>query len=85
MCVRACVCVRVYQALFHLSARDFKNAADLFLESLSTFTATELIDYERLVGYTILTSIISLERVALKVSCVPVHQVVASSTDEWNE
>jgi hypothetical protein len=39
----------VYEAVHLMSNREFKKAADLFLDSLATFTCTELISYNSLV------------------------------------
>ncbi|KAL3209205.1 hypothetical protein MRX96_052400 [Rhipicephalus microplus] len=57
--------LKVYTAVYSIALRDFKKAATLFLETVSTFTCYELIDYERFVTYTVLTCVISLPRVEL--------------------
>jgi len=57
--------LKVYQGYYALTTRDFKTAAHNFLESISTFTSYELMTYQKLVEYTILTSIISLKRAEL--------------------
>lgn len=58
--------LKVYEGLFCMSTRNFKKAADLFLDSISTFTTYELFPYDIFIFYTVLTSIISLDRVSLK-------------------
>lgn len=58
--------LRVYQGLQCLSIRDFKTAAKLFLDTVSTFTCYELCDYKTFVTYSVLCSIISLQRVDLR-------------------
>lgn len=55
---------RVYT--FAFSTRNFKKAASLFLDSISTFTMYEILLYETFIFYTVLTSIITLDRVSLK-------------------
>jgi len=62
--------LKVYQAYYHLSIREFSKAATLFLETLSTFTSYELFDYKTFIFYTVITSILSLDRVSLKEKCV---------------
>jgi len=57
--------LKVYKGYYALTTRDYKNAAQNFLESISTFTSYELMTYNKLVEYTILTSIISLKRAEL--------------------
>lgn len=39
--------LKVYQATYLMSIRDFKKAASLLLDSISTFTATELYSYKQ--------------------------------------
>lgn len=58
--------LRVYQGLYSLAVRDFSAAANLFLETVSTFTCYELHDYKTFVSYTVLCSMISLPRTDLR-------------------
>jgi len=58
--------LKVYEGLYLLIIRNFKGAANLFLESIATFSSSELISYERFVFYTIIVSMISLERPDMK-------------------
>ena len=48
------------------SSSDFATASALFLDSIATFTATELFDYNRLVLYTVLLALKELDRASLK-------------------
>lgn len=58
--------MKVYQGLRAMSIRDFKSAADLFLETVATFTSYELMDYQKFVTYTVLCSLFALERPKLR-------------------
>lgn len=49
-----------------MAIRDFKTAADLFLETISTFTSYELMDYVDFVRYTVIVSMFALPRNELK-------------------
>jgi 26S proteasome regulatory subunit N7 len=49
-----------------LSIRKFKEAADLLIDSLSTFTAGELMEYEEFVELTVLAAGIGCDRKAIK-------------------
>jgi 26S proteasome regulatory subunit N7 len=49
-----------------LSLRQFKKAGELLVDSLSTFTATELFDYNDFVGLAIIVNTLVLKRVDLK-------------------
>ena len=42
--------------------RDFGKASNLFLDSIATFSSTEIITYNELVKYTVLLSIITISR-----------------------
>lgn len=58
--------LKVYEGIYRLSIRDFKTAANLFLDTLSTFMSTELMEYKEFVKYAVLAGAISLNRVDLK-------------------
>lgn len=58
--------LKVYQGLYCMAVRNFKEAADLFLDTTSTFTCYELCEYKTFVGYTVITSILALPRVELR-------------------
>jgi hypothetical protein len=56
----------VYEGIALLTARDFAGAAALLLDSLATFTAHEVISYERFILLTVVAALKTLERPALK-------------------
>ncbi|OCT83479.1 hypothetical protein XELAEV_18026021mg [Xenopus laevis] len=58
--------LKVYQGLYCVAIRDFKQAADLFLDTVSTFTSYELMDYKTFVTYTVYVSMIALDRPDLR-------------------
>uniref|UniRef100_A0A6B2L6T1 PCI domain-containing protein n=1 Tax=Arcella intermedia TaxID=1963864 RepID=A0A6B2L6T1_9EUKA len=58
--------LKVYEAYYLMSIRQFKKSAELFLDTLATFSSEELFSYQQNVFYTVLTSIVSLDRVPLK-------------------
>ena len=58
--------LKVYQGLHSLSIRQFKRACDLFVDALSTFTATELLSYNDFVSLTMITSTLTMSRPDLK-------------------
>lgn len=58
--------LKVYEATFLVAKRDIKGAANLFLDSLQTFSATELYSYKKFVFYTVITSLVSVDRPTLK-------------------
>eukprot|EP01038_Epipyxis_sp_PR26KG_P004622 gene4622-6501_t len=54
--------LKVYEALYLLTIRDIKQASTLFLDCIATFTCVELCSYKTFMFYTILTSIVTLNR-----------------------
>ena len=58
--------MKVYQGLRAMSIRDFKTAAELFLDTVATFTSYELMDYQTFVTYTVICSLLALERPKLR-------------------
>ncbi len=58
--------LKVYQGYYSMTIRDFKTAAASFLDSISTFTSYELMEYKRFVVYTIIVSMIALQRNELR-------------------
>lgn len=68
--------LKVYEGLYCMSTRNFKKAADLFLDSISTFTTYELFPYDTFICYTVLASIITLDRVSLKQKVVDAPEIL---------
>ncbi|CAG8433839.1 9602_t:CDS:2 [Ambispora gerdemannii] len=68
--------LKVYEGIYRLSIRDFKTAANLFLDTLSTFMSTELMEYKEFVKYAVLAGIISLKRVDLKKKVIDAPEVL---------
>mmetsp|Transcript_58563 Transcript_58563/g.67644 ORF Transcript_58563/g.67644 Transcript_58563/m.67644 type:complete len:328 (+) Transcript_58563:52-1035(+) len=58
--------LKVYEGLYFIMVRKFKEAANLFLESTPTFNAPEVISFDSLVFYTVLTSMVSLDRADIR-------------------
>ena len=68
--------LRVYQGMYSMAIRDFKAAAQLFLDTVSTFTCYELTDYKTFVSYTVICSMISLPRVELREKVVKGSEIL---------
>jgi 26S proteasome regulatory subunit N7 len=69
--------LKVYEAVYHMSVRNFKQAALLFLETISTFTAVELLEYQTYIFYTVLMAVVSLDRVTLKDQVINAPEILA--------
>ncbi|EGG11983.1 uncharacterized protein MELLADRAFT_101836 [Melampsora larici-populina 98AG31] len=69
--------LKVYQAMYYMAIRDFKAATPLLLDTISTFTATELLSYEDFITLTIISSGLSLERKDMKKKIIESPEVVS--------
>lgn len=74
--------LKTYMGLHYINIRNFKEASRLFLDSISTFTSTELMTYEDVVKYTIIAGSISLERVDFKQKIVDSPEVLSVITTD---
>ncbi|KAK9842849.1 hypothetical protein WJX74_003370 [Apatococcus lobatus] len=68
--------LKVYEAVFLMATRSFKEAAHLFLDSMATFSTNELFAYERCIFYAVITSIITLDRVSLRTKVVDAPEIL---------
>lgn len=69
--------LKSYTGLHLLSCRQYAEAAPLLLDSLSTFTSTEICSYSTLVLYAVLAGTISLNRVDFKAKVIDSAEVLA--------
>jgi len=69
--------LKVYEAVYYLSIRNFSKAASLLLDTISTFTAIELIDFQTYIYYTVLMCLVSLDRVTLKQKVLDAPEVLS--------
>lgn len=68
---------KTYNGLYLMSTRQFSEAADLLIDSLATFTTTEITSYETVVAYAIICGAISLDRVNLKDKIIDSAEVLS--------
>merc|ERR1711904_87387 len=69
--------LKVYESVYLMATRSFKEAGELLLSSVATFTTTELFPYSTLVLYTVVCCITSLDRVTLKKKVVDSPEVLS--------
>lgn len=68
---------KTYNGLYLMSTRNFSEAAELLIDSLSTFTSTEIATYEEIAQYAVLCGAISLDRVDLKRKVIDSPEVLS--------
>jgi 26S proteasome regulatory subunit N7 len=66
----------VYKAVVAIWERDFGAAAKLLVDSVPTFTCTELISFETLVLLTVVTATVQLDRVSLKQKVIDAPDII---------
>lgn len=74
--------LKVYQGLYSIAIRDFKKAATLFLETVSTFTSYELMDYQTFVRYTVYVCVLALERTQLREKVIKGSEILEVLFDD---
>ena len=70
--------LKVYEGIYNLIIRDFQAASALFVDVLPTFNCPEVMTYETLVFYAVITAIISLDRRTLKKKVVDSSEALVS-------
>jgi len=68
--------LKVYEALFLLRIRDLKKASALLLDSIATFTATELVSYNQFILYAVTTSLIAMPRKDMKPKVIDAPEIL---------
>ena len=68
---------KTYHGIFLMATRNFTEASKLLIDSLATFTSTELCSYEHLAQYAIISGVISLDRVDLKLKIIDSPEVLS--------
>jgi 26S proteasome regulatory subunit N7 len=68
--------LKVYEATYRFAIRDFKKAATLLLDSIATFTASELYQYPQFVFYTVVCSTISLDRKTVRSKVINAPEIL---------
>ena len=73
--------LKVYEGLYLLFNRNFKEAGKNFLDALMTFTSYELFDFKTFVFYTAVINIISVDRKKLKKKIIDNSDVLSCIND----
>jgi 26S proteasome regulatory subunit N7 len=74
--------LKVYEATFLAARREIKGASVLYLDSLATFSATELMDYKKFVFYTVITALVSVDRPTLRDKVVKAPEILQVLLEE---
>lgn len=69
--------LKVYEGTFLIMVRDLERAAKLLLDSIATFTCSELLPYPRFIFYAVLFNMLHLDRANLKQKVINSSEVLA--------
>lgn len=69
--------LKIYEAIAAMQARRFSKSANLLIQTLATFSSFEIFDFEQYIFYTVISAIISLDRVALKEKILDSSEVLS--------
>jgi 26S proteasome regulatory subunit N7 len=67
----------VYEAVYLMLIRQFKPAALNLLDTLATFTTTELFSYQTFIYYTVIMSLVSLDRATIRSKVVHAPEILS--------
>mmetsp|Transcript_145560 Transcript_145560/g.363001 ORF Transcript_145560/g.363001 Transcript_145560/m.363001 type:complete len:387 (+) Transcript_145560:93-1253(+) len=70
--------LKVYEGIYLMNSRSWKDAATLFLNVMPTFTALELVEFKDFVFYTVILTMVSLDRPTLREKLVSSPEVLGS-------
>lgn len=68
---------KTYNGIYLMATRKFAEAAKLLIDSLATFTSTELCSYEQVAQYAIVCGVLSLDRVDLKEKIIDLPELLS--------
>lgn len=68
---------KTYNGIYLMVTRNFSEASKLLIDSLATFTSTEVCSYEQIAQYSIITGVLSLDRVDLKSKIIDSPEILS--------
>lgn len=68
---------KTYNGIYLMATRKFAEAAKLLIDSLATFTSTELCTYEQVAQYAMISGVLTLDRVDLKEKIVDLPEILS--------
>lgn len=70
--------LKVYEGIYMLMIRDFKNSSNLFLDTVQTFSCPEVIQFKDLIFYTVVVSMVSLSRAEIAKKVVHSPEILSN-------
>jgi len=69
--------LKVYEGMYLMTVREWKTAAELFLNVMPTFTATEVVEFKDFVFYAVITSMVALDRASQREKLIANPEVLS--------
>jgi len=69
--------LKVYEGIYFMMMREWKQAATLFLNVMPTFTATEVVEFKDFVFYSVILSMAALDRNTLRAQLISSPEVLS--------
>jgi 26S proteasome regulatory subunit N7 len=69
--------LKVYEGVYLMMIREFKKASVFFLDSIATFTCSDLFPYKRFILYTVILAVVSIDRVELRKKVIESPDVIS--------
>ena len=73
--------LKVYRALSKLLSRDIKDASELLIDCIATFSCNEICSYQSFIVYAILSNLLHLPRPALKEKIIDGPEILSMALD----
>jgi len=69
--------LKVYEGIYFMMTREWKQAATLFLNVMPTFTATEVVEFKDFVFYAVIMSMAALDRSTIRAQLISSPEVLS--------
>jgi 26S proteasome regulatory subunit N7 len=73
--------LKIFEGVYCMMIRDFKKASTLFVSSIATFTALELMSFQDFVFYTVVLALLNEDRKTIKKEIIHSPDILAVNRD----
>lgn len=73
--------LKIFEGVYCMMIRDFKKASDLFVNSIATFTAVEVMSFKDFVFYAVVLALLTQDRKTIKKEIVHCPDILAVNRD----
>jgi len=73
--------LKVYEGIYFMMTREWKQAATLFINVMPTFTATEVVEFKDFVFYSVILSMAALDRTTIREQLISSPEVLSVIKD----